>query len=486
MLISGAMMRISQAHRPVSRILALVALVLAGSIAFGHLAGAQDRVVPTSPAELRLSFSPVVKQAAPAVVNVFASRTVQQRGFSPFMDDPFFRRFFGGPNLGLPRDRVENALGSGVIVSPDGLIVTNHHVIEGADEVRVVLSDRRERDAEIVSSDERTDLAILRIDTGGEAMPALDFAEPDSLDVGDLVLAIGNPFGVGQTVTAGIVSATARTQAGITDFGFFIQTDAAINPGNSGGALVDMAGRLVGINTAIFSRTGGSIGIGFAIPVDMVQLVAASAASGRGVQRPWFGAQLQTVTAEIAETLGLDRPVGVLVVQARPGGPAEAAGLRRGDLILAVNDDMVNDLATFAYRFAIQGVGGTASFTVWRNGRQLVFPVDLVAAPEDPPRDLRRLQGPSPLAGALVGNLSPALSEELGMEIDGEGVVVVEVATRSPARSLGLMPGDIVVSINDRDVVTTADAERLTGAPQRLWRLTFNRGGRLLSTVVGG
>ncbi|MEO1199175.1 MAG: Do family serine endopeptidase [Pseudomonadota bacterium] len=446
---------------------------------------AQDRSVPTSPGELQLSFAPIVKQAAPAVVNVYASRVVR-RQVSPFMNDPFFRRFFGGPNQGLPRDRVENALGSGVIVSPDGLVVTNHHVIEGADEVRVVLADRRELAAEIVISDERTDLAVLRIETTDSTLPHLSFAEPDILEVGDLVLAIGNPFGVGQTVTAGIVSATARTQAGITDFGFFIQTDAAINPGNSGGALVDMDGRLVGINTAIFSRGGGSVGIGFAIPADMVQSVVAGVASGAGLQRPWFGATLQEVTSEIAETFGLDRPVGVLVVKVRSRGPAEAAGVERGDLVLAVDGDPVNDLATFGYRYALRGVGGQATLTVLRDGREILVPVELMVAPEDPPRDLRTLEGPSPLAGAVVGNLSPALSEEIGLELDGEGVVIVEVAGRSPARSLGVVPGDIIVSINDIDVRTTADVEDLTVESRRLWRLTFNRRGRILSTVVGG
>ena len=251
--------------------MALVAVTLAG-------AAAQERRVPTSPAEVRLSYGPVVQKAAPAVVNVYAARTVATR--NPLFEDPFFRRFFGSPGMPGPSEQQQRSLGSGVLVDPAGLVVTNHHVIDGADQVKVSLSDRREFEAEIVLKDARSDLAVLRLKGNGERFPALEFADSDALQVGDLVLAIGNPFAVGQTVTHGIISALARTQVGITDYQFFIQTDAAINPGNSGGALVDMSGRIVGINTAIFSRGGGSIGIGFAIPANMVRVVVASARGG--------------------------------------------------------------------------------------------------------------------------------------------------------------------------------------------------------------
>ena len=259
---------------------------------------AQERRVPSSPNEVRLSYAPVVQRVAPAVVNVYAAKTVSVR--NPLFDDPIFRRFFGMP--GGSGEQVQRSLGSGVLIDASGLVVTNNHVIEGADQVKVSLSDKREFEAEMVLKDARSDLAVLRIKARNERFPALEFSDSDALEVGDIVLAIGNPFAVGQTVTHGIVSAVARTQVGITDYQFFIQTDAAINPGNSGGALVDMTGRLVGINTAIFSRSGGSQGIGFAIPANMVRVVVASAKSGGStVKRPWLGARLQAVTPEIAE-----------------------------------------------------------------------------------------------------------------------------------------------------------------------------------------
>ena len=310
----------------------LGALAGASSIALAALgltlvppeARAQERRVPVSPNEVRLSYAPIVQRAAPAVVNVYAAKTVTVR--NPLFDDPIFRRFFGIPGGG--GEQVQRSLGSGVLVDAAGLVVTNHHVIEGADQVKVSLSDKREFEAEMVLKDARSDLAVLRIKSRNERFAALEFADSDALQVGDLVLAIGNPFAVGQTVTHGIVSAVARTQVGITDYQFFIQTDAAINPGNSGGALVDLTGRLVGINTAIFSRSGGSQGIGFAIPANMVKVVVASARSGgTTVRRPWLGARLQAVTPEIAESLGLKRPAGALIASVSPSSPAARAGL---------------------------------------------------------------------------------------------------------------------------------------------------------------
>src|ERR1700687_222914 len=265
---------------------------------------AQDRRVPVSPAEVKLSYAPIVQRVQPAVVNVSPAKVLQTR--NPLLDDPIFRRFFGGG--GQQPEQMQRSLGSGVMVDPSGLVVTNVHVIEGADQVKVSLSDKREFEAEIVLKDSRTDLAVLRLKDPHEKFTTLDFANSDELQVGDVVLAIGNPFGVGQTVTHGIISALARTQVGITDYQFFIQTDAAINPGNSGGALVDMTGRLVGINTAIFSRSGGSQGIGFAIPANMVRVVVASAkGGGKAVKRPWLGAPLQAVAPEIGEDVGVRR-----------------------------------------------------------------------------------------------------------------------------------------------------------------------------------
>src|SRR6266513_2815467 len=291
----------------------VVAITLLGGIALaGTLdrAAAQDRRVPASPADIRLSYAPIVQRVQPAVVNVSAAKMVQDR--NPLLDDPIFRRFFGVP--GQQPEQMQRSLGSGVMVDPSGLVVTNNHVIEGADQVKVSLSDKREFEAEIVLKDSRTDLAVLRLKDSKEKFPTLDFANSDELLVGDVVLAIGNPFGVGQTVTHGIISALARTQVGITDYQFFIQTDAAINPGNSGGALVDMTGRLAGINTAIFSRSGGSIGSGFAIPATMVRLVVSSARSGgSAVKRPWLGAKLQALTPELSQAFNLQRPSGVVI-----------------------------------------------------------------------------------------------------------------------------------------------------------------------------
>src|SRR5689334_8051698 len=344
---------------------------------------AQERRVPTQ-SELRLSYAPVVQHVAPAVVNVYAARMVQNR--NPLLDDPIFRRFFGVPGGG-PSNQVQRSLGSGVIVDAGGLIVTNNHVIEGADEVKVSLADKREFEATLVLKDPRTVLAILRVKDSHERFPVLDFADSDALQVGDVVLAIGNPFGVGQTVTHGIVSALARTQVGVSDYQFFIQTDAAINPGNSGGALVDMTGKLVGINTAIFSRSGGSQGIGFAIPANMVRVVAGSAKTGgNAVVRPWLGAKLQVVTADIADSMGLKRPAGALVSNVAANSPAARAGLKAGDLIVSVDGQNVDDPNAFDYRFATKPLGGNARLGIMRNGREQAVTIALQAAP-DTPRD---------------------------------------------------------------------------------------------------
>ena len=287
------------------------------------VATAQTRAVPQTRSDALLSYSPVVKRVVPAVVNVYASRT-EKRQNNPLFDDPLFRQFFGGG--APPGNNTAQSLGSGVVIDASGLVVTNHHVIEGMTDVKVALSDKREFDAEIVLRDPRTDLAVLKL-KGGGSFPALELGDSDAIEVGDLVLAVGNPFGVGQTVTQGIVSAVARTQVGVSDYGFFIQTDAAINPGNSGGALVDMNARLVGINSAIYSRSGGSVGIGFAIPVNMVKVIVAAAKSGgKQVRRPWTGATLQGVSREIADSLGLDRPAGALVSDVVEKGPAAEAG----------------------------------------------------------------------------------------------------------------------------------------------------------------
>ncbi len=425
----------------------------------------------------------MVQKAAPAVVNVYAARTVSTR--NPLFEDPFFRRFFGSPGMPGPSEQQQRSLGSGVLVDPAGLVVTNHHVIDGADQVKVSLSDRREFEAEIVLKDARSDLAVLRLKGNGERFPALEFADSDALQVGDLVLAIGNPFAVGQTVTHGIISALARTQVGITDYQFFIQTDAAINPGNSGGALVDMSGRIVGINTAIFSRGGGSIGIGFAIPANMVRVVVASARGGATVvKRPWLGARLQAVTAEIAESIGLKRPAGALVTQVTQGGPASRAGLRTGDLIVALDDQHIEDSNAFDYRFATKMIGGTSRIRLQRSGRETTVTVALEVAPELP-RDELVIETRSPFQGVRVSNLSPSLADQLRLDPNAEGVVVVDVANGSIGQRF-FQPGDVLLTVNNQKMTTTGDLDKLSRQQTRLWRIVIRRGGQQMSVELRG
>ena len=444
-----------------------------------------DRRVPSSTNELRLSYAPVVRRAAPAVVNVYAAKMVTVR--NPLLEDPIFRRFFGMPGApGGPGDQVQRSLGSGVLVDAAGLVVTNNHVIEGADQVRVSLADKREFEAEMVLKDSRSDLAVLRIKAQNERFPALEFADSDALEVGDVVLAIGNPFAVGQTVTHGIVSALARTEVGITDYQFFIQTDAAINPGNSGGALVDLSGRLVGINTAIFSRSGGSQGIGFAIPANMVKVVVASAKGGGSmVKRPWLGARLQAVTPEIAEGLGLKRPSGALIASVTPMSPAARAGLKTSDLIIAIDGQPVDDANAFDYRFATKAIGGSARLGVMRAGKELALSVTLEAAP-DTPHDELVIASPSPFQGARVSNLSPALADSLRLDPSAQGVVIVDIANGSPAQTLGFQRGDLVLSVNNAKIAKTRDLERATGQQSRRWSITIVRGGQQLSVELRG
>lgn len=462
-----------------------VALALLLAAALVPVPASAQRAVPDTREQIQLSFAPVVKQVTPAVVNIYTTRTVRQR-VSPLFDDPLFRRFFGDALGGVPRERMEASLGSGVIVSADGLIITNAHVIQGSDQIQVVLADRREFPAKLVSQDERVDLAVLRIDTKGEQLPFLHLRDSDDLEVGDLVLAIGNPFGVGQTVTSGIVSAVARTAAGVSDYNFFIQTDAAINPGNSGGALVTMDGRLIGINSAIYSRSGGSIGIGFAIPSNMVRTVIDAVAAGGKLVRPWIGADGQAVTADLAAGLNLVRPGGVLINQVRPGGPADKAGLRRGDVITGVNGREVDGPDALRYRIATLPIGGKATLTVLRGGKEQQLTLGLIAPPEDPPREVTTLQGRTPLAGAEVGNLNPALIEEIGFSGAQDGVVVLQVARGSPAALTGLRPGDVILRINGTAITRVRDLSAELARRARSWTIDVQRGDQVLTTTVGG
>jgi Do/DeqQ family serine protease len=460
---------------------AFAVLLIAAAAAFP--AQAQDRRVPSSPTELKLSYAPIVQRTQPAVVNVYAGKTVQNR--NPLLDDPIFRRFFGVPGNQRP-EQMQRSLGSGVMVDASGLVVTNNHVIEGADQVKVSLADKREFEAEIVLKDSRTDLAVLRIKDTREKFATLDFANSDELLVGDVVLALGNPFGVGQTVTHGIVSALARTQVGITDYQFFIQTDAAINPGNSGGALVDMTGKLVGINTAIFSRSGGSQGIGFAIPANMVRVVVASAKSGgKAVKRPWLGARLQAVTPDIAESLGLRLPTGALIAHVAPGGPAAKAGLKVSDLIVAIDGQSIDDPNAFDYRFATRPLGGSAQVDVQRGGKTLKVIIPLEVAP-DTNRDEITISARSPFQGAKVVNISPAVAEELRLDSNAEGVVVIDLEDGAPAAGVGFQKGDIIMAVNSQKIAKTSDLDRAAKTSSRVWRIIVVRGGQQINVTLGG
>ncbi len=455
-------------------------------VAVGVPASGQTRKAPQNDPEIKLSFSPIVRRAGPAVVNIYARKVVEQRRGWMF-DDPFFRRFFGDefPFGGGNRNRVENSLGSGVVVTSDGFIVTNNHVIKDANDIKVVLADRREFDATLLLKDKRTDIAVLKIDTGQERLPTIELADSDNLEVGDLVLALGNPFGVGRTVTSGIVSALARTSVGITDYRFFIQTDAAINPGNSGGALVDMSAQLIGINTAIYSRDGGSLGIGFAVPSNMVRAILTSAISGKPLVRPWVSFVGKNVTSDIANAIGLDRPFGVLVEEVHEGGPADVSGLQQGDVILRLGRHEIEDAQALRFRLATRQLGDVVDLTIFRRGARLIRRHELVPPPDVPARNVTELDGRHPLLGAKVANLNPALAAELGIDTDASGVIILAIQRNSPAARYGFKPGDVVLEINGQDVPRVRDLDRLVREPYEGWDLKLRRGGRRLNVRIG-
>ncbi|MFC4271034.1 Do family serine endopeptidase [Sneathiella chungangensis] len=464
--------------RTVTSALALGFLFIAAAPAI-----AED-VVPQSQQQIMLSFAPLVKKAVPAVVNIFTKTRVTQTRPSLF-DDPFFKRFFGG-NFGPPRQRqkIQNSLGSGVLVDGDGIIVTNYHVVGGADEITVALSDRREFDAHVIVSDERTDLAILKIEVEGESLPYLEFADSDKLEIGDLVIAIGNPFGVGQTVTSGIISALDRSAGLDNEIQSFIQTDAAINPGNSGGALLTMDGRLAGINSAIFSKSGGSLGIGFAIPANLVKAVLTNGLATGRVVRPWLGAVGQEITGDVADGLGLEKPGGVLVNRVHPYSAAYQAGLRVGDVIVSIDDKEILGPETLTFRVASGVIGKTARLGVYREGRLMDLELNLQPAPELPPRDLETLTGRHPLSGAVLGNLSPAYALELGISAFAEGVVVAGTLKGSVAERYGLRPRDILLVVNGEKIVAVEQAKSVLEKAGGSWQISIRRNGRTLSFKV--
>jgi serine protease Do len=426
------------------------------------------QALPNSRTELSYSFAPLVKKVSPAVVNIYTTTTARARRL-PF---PF-------PGMPQAGQRVQNSLGSGVLVKSDGLIVTNAHVVKGADEIRVVLADRREFEATLVTTDERYDLSLLRIDTGGEKFPFVQMRDSDSIEVGDVVLAIGNPFGLNQTVTSGIISAVARSAGGVNDSNFFIQTDAAINPGNSGGALVSLDGRLIGINTAIYSQTGGSVGIGFATPSNIVNRMVSLGETGGRIVRPWLGINMQRVTPDLASGFGLARPAGLVVKEVHPSGPGHKAGLKRNDVIVAIRDLPIDDEASLRFRLATLTVDTVVPVKVIRGGKEVVVDLKLAAPPEDPPRDRSLLEGRQPLSGAGVVNMSPAVADELGLVEYRSGVVVVEVKPGGYAGRF-VRQGDMIVAVNGQDVKNVADLKKkIAGGVQSV---TISREG-MVNTV---
>lgn len=469
------------------------ALLYVGSV---RPALAQDAsAVPESPEQISLSFAPLVKRIAPAVVSIASKRIVATRTRNPFLDDPFFAPFFQNgavPGFGsIPRQRIESALGSGVIIAKDGLIVTNAHVVQGADEITVTLSDGREFPARVSVSDTPSDIALLRIDAPSESLPHAPLASSESLEIGDLVIAIGNPFGVGQTVTSGIVSARSRPNLEINDYNFFIQTDAAINPGNSGGPLVDMKGGVVGINTAIYSRDGGSLGIGFAIPSEMVQtVIAAEKPGGTGnpdtgrVARAWLGVQMQSLTSDIAASLGLDRPQGALVAHIRKESPAARVGLRVGDVVLSVGGHAVRDPAEMHFRWATVPLGQEAEFSVWRRGRTFSIRIPAELPPDMPPRQETTLKGRHALDGAKIANVNPAVGVDLNLPEDAEGVVIMDTAPGSAAARL-VAKGDLIVSIDGEQIKTVVDVKRLlAGRRGYAISLVLSRKGQIQKILI--
>ena len=432
-----------------------------------------DIRIPTSKSEISLSFAPLVKEAAPAVVNIYATRVVEQR--SPFADDPFFGNFFR--DFGAPRKRAQNSLGSGVILSKDGIMVSNYHVVGQATDIRVVLNDRREFAAEVLLGDEESDIAILKL-KGAKNMPFLRFRDSDTVEVGELVLAIGNPFGVGQTVSSGIVSGLARSGTATGNArGYFIQTDAPINPGNSGGALIDINGDLIGVNTSILTRSGGSNGIGFAIPSALVdQFVKQAVAGVNRFQRPWAGLTGQSVDADISESLGRSAPQGILISAIHPASPFLEAGLKVGDVILSVDRQPVNTPAEMIYRMSVKGIGETTRVQIARQGKTRKLKVKLIAPPDVPARNAQELGRDDVLPGLQVARINPAVVEELGLPLNSEGVVVLDPG-RWGARA-GLRAGDVISEIDGRAVKKTAQVARfLANAAPRI-TVEVRRGSR--------
>ncbi|WP_109467599.1 trypsin-like peptidase domain-containing protein [Albibacillus kandeliae] len=433
--------------------------------------------VPTSQTEISLGFAPLVKRAAPAVVNIYASRVVQTRS-SPFADDPFFQQFFQG--MGQSRPRVQNSLGSGVILSDDGYVVSNFHVVGEATDIKVVMTDRREFTASVVLADKEADLAILRLD-GASGLPHLTLRDSDKVDVGELALAIGNPFGVGQTVSSGIVSGLARSGVATGNArGYFIQTDAPINPGNSGGALIDVNGDLIGINTSILSRSGGSNGIGFAIPSNLVAEFMEQARAGQtDFERPWAGMSGQPMDNDLASSLGLGVPDGIVISDLHEASPFLKAGFKVGDVITKVGGLPVNTPSEMLFRMTLTGIGQMAEVTRLRNGEETDVAVPMISPPNEPPAEETVLGENTVLPGLTVARANPATIVEFGLPLHSEGVLITDAGALGPRA--GLQAGDMIVAVNGTRIETSGEAEAALTNPGRRVQIDLIRGGRPIS-----
>jgi serine protease Do len=424
----------------------------------------------------------------PSVVNISSMRTekVSSAPYSPLFNDPLFRRFFGDQfSRSRPqRERKAISLGSGVIVSNNGYILTNYHVIKKADSIRVLLSDKRKFEGKVVGSDPKTDLAVIKIDAGG--LTAISIGNSDRLRVGELVLAIGNPYGLNQTITMGIVSAVGRANVGIADYEDFIQTDAAINPGNSGGALVNAMGELIGINTAIFSTSGGYQGIGFAIPSNMARIVMNSLIEKGRVIRGWLGVSIQEITQELAEQFQLETGEGTLVADVVEGSPAAKGGLERGDVITAFNGRKVNDPFTLRNLVAETPPGTDVELTVIRDGEETTLTVEIGELPTGAVKAAAEIE--NALKGVSVQNLTPDIYRQLDIPAKMRGVVVTDIEPGSPAET-ALMPGDVILEINRKAIAGIDDYERIVSKvkpEEDLLLLVYRRGSTIFVTVSAG
>lgn len=490
-------------------VIAASALVWSGA-AFGEQSKVAVKVdeqsIPRSDRVDTTSYSPIIKRIAPSVVKVLVTeraKNIPALDMPPFFDDPMFRQFFGdqqfggggrgrGQGRGTYRQPQQEGLGSGVIVSTDGYVLTNNHVVNGADVIKITLADGRELTAKVVGTDPQSDLAVIKVDA--KDLPAITFTDSDKVEVGDRVLAIGNPFGIGQTVTSGMVSGLGRATLGL-DYEDFIQTDAAINPGNSGGALIDVQGRLVGVNTAILSRSGGSQGIGFAIPSNLARNVMEQLVANGKVMRGYLGVMLQDLTPELVDAFKLSAKTGALVGDVVPGGPAAKAGLKSGDVITQFNGKKVNDGRHLKLTVANVAPNTEVAVLVLREGKPTELKIKLSentgknAFSKERGKSSSKVEDNGTLDGVGVGDLDPQMRREFDIPAKVQGALVTEVDPSSVAASAGLQPGDVIQEINQHPVRSAADAVKLTEtteSPKTLLKVWSQRGTRYIVVDESG